>query len=313
MVSALFQRMSNVSAALKISLDELRMQMLGAQVAFGFQFQSLFQDRFDVSDDSIRLAALTGLSLSVLTVGLLVAAPAAHRIADRGQADEDGRSRIAKLARVALWSMAVVLAATVFVPVTVQFNKVAGALAAVLAGLGGSFAWHGWGRLLRTQRAPPASVGGTSKMATSLHDKIDYVLTEARVMLPGAQALLGFQLLVPLMKSFETLPETTRMVHFFALMLVTAVVVLLITPAAIHRIAFGGEDDERFLRLASHIVTIALIPFALGVSSELYVATVRLMPTSSSASWVALGAAGTLFSLWYLWPLTLRTEPAGRR
>ena len=41
---------ADLDALLKISLDELRMQMLGAQVAFGFQFQSLFQDRFDVSD-----------------------------------------------------------------------------------------------------------------------------------------------------------------------------------------------------------------------------------------------------------------------
>jgi hypothetical protein len=30
--------------ALKVSLDELRMQMLGAQVLLGFEFQGLFQD-----------------------------------------------------------------------------------------------------------------------------------------------------------------------------------------------------------------------------------------------------------------------------
>ena len=32
---------------LKTSLDELRMQVLGAQVLFGFQFQGLFQDTFE--------------------------------------------------------------------------------------------------------------------------------------------------------------------------------------------------------------------------------------------------------------------------
>ena len=36
-----------LDSVLKISLDELRMQMLGSQVLFGFQFQGLFQDNFE--------------------------------------------------------------------------------------------------------------------------------------------------------------------------------------------------------------------------------------------------------------------------
>jgi hypothetical protein len=78
----------DLNSLLKISLDELRMQMLGAQVAFGFQFQSLFQDRFDVSDPARRAVALAGLTLMVITLGLLIAAPAVHRIADFGAATQ---------------------------------------------------------------------------------------------------------------------------------------------------------------------------------------------------------------------------------
>ena len=37
----------NLQEALKTSLDELRMQMLGVQVLFGFQFQGVFQEGFD--------------------------------------------------------------------------------------------------------------------------------------------------------------------------------------------------------------------------------------------------------------------------
>ena len=140
----------------------------------------------------------------------------------------------------------------------------------------------------------------------TLHDRIDYVLSEARVMLPGAQALLGFQLLVPLMKSFESLPDSAQIVHFVALLFVAIAVVLLIAPAAVHRIAFQGDDDDRFLRLASRILTIALIPLALGVASELYVATERLFPHSRAAIWIGVGAACVLFALWYAMPLALR-------
>jgi hypothetical protein len=143
-----------------------------------------------------------------------------------------------------------------------------------------------------------------------VHDRIDYVLTESRVMLPGAQALLGFQLLVPLMKSFESLPASARTIHFAALVLVAMTVVLLIAPAAIHRIAFEGADDPRFLQLASRLVTAALIPLALGVASELYVAGTRLLPGSPVVAWTAAGAACVLIGFWYGLPLGLRATGA---
>lgn len=45
----------------------------------------------------------------------------------------------------------------------------------------------------------------TSDTKTPLDAKIDYVLTEARVVLPGAQALLGFQLAIVLTNGFQQL------------------------------------------------------------------------------------------------------------
>jgi hypothetical protein len=40
-------RFAKLESVLKTSLDELRMQMLGSQVLFGFQLQGLFQDNFE--------------------------------------------------------------------------------------------------------------------------------------------------------------------------------------------------------------------------------------------------------------------------
>jgi len=277
----------DLDSLLKISLDELRMQMLGAQVAFGFQFQSLFQERFDVS-----------------------AAPAVHRIADAGKASERTQRLTASLAHAALITLAMGLTAAVFVTVVTAFDVRAGSIAAAMTAGVTLFAWHGWGKLLRTGARKSTMTKATH--STSVHDRIDYVLTEARVMLPGAQALLGFQLLVPLMKSFESLPVSARTIHFVALVLVAMTIVLLISPAAIHRIAFDGADDPRFLHLASRFITAALVPLALGAASELYVAGVRLLPDSSVVAWTAAGAACVLIGFWYALPLGLRAAGAAR-
>ena len=48
---------------------------------------------------------------------------------------------------------------------------------------------------------------------TPLHVKIEQMLTEARVILPGAQALLGFQLAVVLTQAFDRLPPSSKTLH----------------------------------------------------------------------------------------------------
>jgi hypothetical protein len=305
--------MPDLNSLLKISFDELRVQMLGTQVAFGFQFQSLFQDRLLISAVAIQAAALIGLSFIVLTLGLLIAAPAIHRIADEGQATERTRRLTAALARFALATLAIALASTVFMTVATEFDQEWGVIAAVSTAIVSLLAWQVWGVFLRRRTRPSKRSSSMKETRASVHDRIDYVLTEARVMLPGAQALLGFQLIVPLMKAFEGLPDSARAIHFAALILVALAIVLLISPAAIHRIAFQGADDERFLRIGSRTITAALIPLALGIASELYVASTRLLPGSQAGVWTALGASGVLFGFWYVLPLALRRTLSARR
>jgi Family of unknown function (DUF6328) len=288
---------------LKVSLDELRMQMLGTQVAFGFQFQSLFQDRLDLDQLSIQLAAFVGLGFIVLTLGLLIAAPAMHRIAEGGAATERMRRLTARSARAALLTLSISLAAALFVSVETELGLRAAWIAAVLAALVTVAAWQAWGMLLGHRSARHT---GANDMSAKLHDKIDYTLTEARVILPGAQALFGFQLIVILTKSFATLPDQARIAHFAALACVALAVVLLIAPAAIHRIAFDGDDDDRFLLIASRIITLALVPLSVGISTELYVAATRLLPGTAAPSWTAGIGLCLLLGLWYVVPLALR-------
>jgi hypothetical protein len=288
---------------LKVSLDELRMQMLGTQVAFGFQFQSLFQDRLDLARPSIQLAACVGLGFIVLTLGLLIAAPAVHRIAEGGAATERMRRLTAHSARAALLTLSVSLAAALFVAVDTELGLRAAGLAAILALLVTAAAWQAWGMLLGHRSARRT---GANDVAANLHDKIDYTLTESRVILPGAQALFGFQLIVILTKAFATLPAHARIAHLAALSCIALAIVLLIAPAAIHRIAFDGDDHERFLRIASRILTLALVPLSVGISIELYVAATRLLPGTAAPSWTAAIGLCLLLGLWYVVPLALR-------
>jgi Family of unknown function (DUF6328) len=51
----------------------------------------------------------------------------------------------------------------------------------------------------------------------TLTEKIKEVLIEARIVLPGAQALLGFQFLIVLTQRFGELARSSKHIHFASL------------------------------------------------------------------------------------------------
>src|ERR1043166_8792637 len=119
--------------------------------------------------------------------------------------------------------------------------------------------WYGLGIVAKPKRKPRAvekeeEDGMPRAQRTSLKDKIDQALTEARVVLPGAQTLLGFQLITMFMDSYDKLPLSSKYVHLVSLCLIALTMILLMTPAAYHRIAFDGEDTPEFHKAASALL-----------------------------------------------------------
>jgi hypothetical protein len=134
------------------------------------------------------------------------------------------------------------------------------------------------------------------------------MLTEARVMLPGVQALLGFGLIAVLTQPFDRLPGDARLVHAVGLMLLTLTIILLIAPAAVHRLAYGGQDTRAVHRTGSALITAASLPLALGLSAGVYVAFSAITETRALSATAALVTAIVLCALWYGWPLVLRAR-----
>ena len=141
---------------------------------------------------------------------------------------------------------------------------------------------------------------------TPLPAKIEQMLTEARVILPGAQALIGFQLTVTLTRAFEQLPEHVKLLHAAALCCVGFAVILLMTPAALHRISFAGEDTAPFLRLGSAFVIAAPAFLAVGIAGDLFVATYKAAGSQVLAIAVASVSMALLVLFWFAIPLYIR-------
>jgi hypothetical protein len=146
---------------------------------------------------------------------------------------------------------------------------------------------------------------------TPLEHRIVEVLTEARVLLPGAQALLGFQLAIVLMEAFEQIPKPVQFVHLAALGFVALATVVLMAPAAYHRIVERGRDTERFHAFASRMVLLALGLLGPGFCGDLYVVLVRAGYPDGALP-VAAASLIVLYGVWFGAMLWLRRRRAGR-
>src|SRR5215207_10507916 len=143
-----------------------------------------------------------------------------------------------------------------------------------------------------------------------IKDKVENALNEARMLVLGAQVLVGFQFRSVFEQGFDKLPLPSQMLKMAGLGLLLLTVALIISPAAYHRLVERGEDTHEIHRYTSKLMTFALLPFSLGLGIDFYVAAEKVFDWKAGA---AAGLFGTLLaaSFWYGLGLHMRRERKG--
>jgi hypothetical protein len=311
--------MAKLKDKVKNALDEARMLVLGAQVLVGFQMRSIFEKGFESLPIISQALKLFGLGLMLLAVALIIAPSSYHRLVERGEDTRDIHRYTSKLASWALLPFAFGIGIDFYVAVQKVIGWKSGAAAGLFGTLMAASFWYGIEFYMRRERAgeieekkresemeeKKEQEGGRNSKLT---DKIQHVLTECRVVLPGSQALLGFQFIVILTESFDKLPPASKYVHLAALGLNALAIVLLITPAAYHRMVERGEETEHFHRFASKVLVAALVPLALGMAGDVYVVVQKVTDSLLISVISALIILAVFWELWFGLPLYRRTQ-----
>jgi hypothetical protein len=151
---------------------------------------------------------------------------------------------------------------------------------------------------------PPFGAG--KKEPLSLDSAASHLLEECRMVLPGIQALFGFQLIAVFNEGFtKRLSGAEQHLHLAALLLVTAAIVFVMAPAAIHRMTSQREVSERFVWLASRLMLAGMVPLLVGLCIDIY-----LVSAAIAGDLLAFAAASLAFlfgaAFWFLLPLRER-------
>jgi hypothetical protein len=154
----------------------------------------------------------------------------------------------------------------------------------------------------------PGEYHTTEAHPASLEQETRTIIEEARMILPGIQAVFGFQLIAIFNNRFNELKPGEKILHLGALAMLAVAIALIMTPAAYHRIADRGTVSRRFVVVASRLLELAMLPLMLGLSADLFVVS-RLVLNDAMASAGIAGAFIILFGgLWYLFPWVERMK-----
>jgi hypothetical protein len=135
-------------------------------------------------------------------------------------------------------------------------------------------------------------------------------IEEARMVLPGIQALFGFQLIAVFNERFKQLAASEQSVHFAAAILVALAIALIMTPAAYHRQAERGTVSWFFVALASWLITIAMVPLMIGLCLEMYLLGNLVLGDSIASAWIAGLLLAIFTGLWFVFPwIMVRRRP----
>ncbi len=304
--------MALVKTKIQNSLDESRILILGTQVLLGFQYRAVFEPGFDKLSQAARLFELAGLGLLVVSLALLMSPIPFHQVSEGG----DGSSRLNDLASMVMgWALlpfALALGASLFI-VLEQFNPIVSVVASTGTLLTTMFFWYGIGMVGRRKVKSEASNKEPTNEpmedpAPDLTDRTRSALTEARMVLPGAQAMLGFQTIIILGQEFDSLPASSKYLHLASLLMTALATILLMAPAAYHCIAEHGEDSESIYRLTSQFVIASMVPLALGITGDLVVIIRKVTDSLAAGTIGGLLALILMYGLWFGYTLLARKQ-----
>ena len=151
--------------------------------------------------------------------------------------------------------------------------------------------------------ALPKPIGPGKKEEISLDDAAAHLLEECRMVLPGVQALFGFQMIAVFNQGFgEKLSHSQQLLHLAAIVLTTIAMALVMTPAALHRVAEPTSVSERFLWMASNMVLAGMFPLALAVGLDAYVVASIVLHDDALAALLAVVLLVIFSLLWLVLP-----------
>jgi hypothetical protein len=134
----------------------------------------------------------------------------------------------------------------------------------------------------------------------SLDSVARLLLEECRMVLPGIQALFGFQLIAVFNEGFgDKLTRGEQELHLAAIISTVVAIAAIMAPAALHRQLEAFSVSHRFIRMASRLLLLSMLPLIISLSLDVYLIAKIILKSMELGLLVAVFTCVLLLFFWF--------------
>ena len=152
-----------------------------------------------------------------------------------------------------------------------------------------------------------------SEKAEELSEAVSHLLEECRMVLPGIQALFGFQLVAVFNQRFEKISSFDQYLHLAATFVVAISAGLVMTPAAFHRQVEPSAVSQKLVTLSTRLLLLSMGLLSLGISLDFFVIATVVLETPPVAAVIAGVLFVSLTFLWFVFPFLASDRGSSQR
>ncbi len=137
---------------------------------------------------------------------------------------------------------------------------------------------------------------------------IEFILEECRMVLPGIQALFGFQLIAVFNERFNHIDFADKTIHLTAIFFTVVAVGLLMGPASYHRLTSPRSLPPELCTVGTRLVCGGMAALMFSIALDIYLVTEVIL--DSAAAGIICGGIAFLFfaSVWFIFPVLSRRQ-----
>ena len=142
-----------------------------------------------------------------------------------------------------------------------------------------------------------------AKEELSLSKAATLILEECRMVLPGMQALFGFQLIAVFNTTFnEKLSPLEQKLHLLAIGLIVIAIALVMTPAAYHRQSGARSVTDKFVDTATRLLLLSMFPLMIAISLDFYLIARLVLHRTLLSALLSFLLLIVFSTLWFVFP-----------
>ncbi len=144
-----------------------------------------------------------------------------------------------------------------------------------------------------------------------LYEAAMMLIEECRMILPGIQALFGFQLVAVFNAAFsEKLSPLEQRLHLLSIALIGLAIVIIMTPAAYDRQTDPEDITQQFIDLSTRLLLLSMAPLALSICLDVYLISHVILQDVLWYLLITLGLLIVFVILWLVLPYSRRLRQA---